>query len=507
MKITVGQITDRGLNPKRTANEDSLLAIPERGLFLVADGVGGRRGGEVASQTVAEIFGRVFQQNHSDDLQSVISSTIDLCNQKIYEDSESNPELEGMATTLALVVVEGTRAVVAHVGDSRVYRCDVQGLICLTEDHSEVNDALRAGKITEEQAESYPRRNVINRALGAEPEVEPDMIEIDIDEQTSFFLCSDGITRHIPDEEILRLMMSGRRPQTICEQMKNICYAGGAEDNLTALIVDFGRRNYVEEPTKPAKPAPAMSAKAAPSGRLPIPRPVKRIEVDLSRGADRANPEPPTALLAKAPEPVRVAGRDATAVRVPNAPGSQKSPAAGGAQKVETSEVMRLSLIGGSLLLAGILIGSLFGRPIANRFNQLIGRPDPYVQKGVTVRPGDAEVDAAYARHLEGKSDEAREQLNKVLTDHPNHAEALFYLGLIDSAQGKFDDAINHLGQAAKLDPKLPDVQVHLAMAYLSIGQMRNARDILQQVLTPAASPLPSGAPSASPAASGMPGG
>ena len=174
MKVTVGQLTDKGLNPKRLSNEDNLLAMRDRGLFLVADGVGGRLGGGVASQIVVDVFSRVFAQRHSEDIRKVLDNTIEFCNQKIYEDAKSSPDLEGMATTIALVAVEGTRAIIAHVGDSRVYRFDHKGLICLTEDHSEVSDALRAGLITPEQAANHPRRNVISRALGADFEVDPD---------------------------------------------------------------------------------------------------------------------------------------------------------------------------------------------------------------------------------------------------------------------------------------------------------------------------------------------
>ena len=162
LKVTVGQITDRGLNPKREANEDSLLVVTKCGLFLVADGVGGRRGGEVASQIVVEVFTKVFNQEQTDDLPELIASTIDLCNQKIFEEADSHPEFQGMATTLALLVVDGQRALVAHIGDSRVYRYDELGLVCLTEDHSEVKDAVKAGVMTEEQAANHPRRNVIN---------------------------------------------------------------------------------------------------------------------------------------------------------------------------------------------------------------------------------------------------------------------------------------------------------------------------------------------------------
>src|SRR5215813_198382 len=280
MKITVGQITDKGLNPKRLANEDNLLAMADRGLFLVADGVGGRLGGAVASQMAVDIFSKVFAQQHKDDLRIIVESTIELCNQKIYEGARSNPNLGGMATTLAMVAVEGNRAIVAHVGDSRVYRFDRKGLICLTEDHSEVGEALRAGLITPEQAARHPRRNVISRALGAEIEVEPDFREIEIDDRTSFMLCSDGVTRHVTDEKIARLMQNGQPPQAICERLKQLCYQGGAEDNLTAIVVDFGARQYAQEDaTRPR--APAWAAQAASDELRVQRRPANKIEVDL----------------------------------------------------------------------------------------------------------------------------------------------------------------------------------------------------------------------------------
>ncbi len=515
MKTTVGQITDRGLSTKREVNEDNLLALPKRGLFLVADGVGGRQGGQVASQTVVDVFTRVFSQEQTDDLHDLIAGTIDLCNQKIFEDAENNPELHGMATTIALLAVEGDRAIVAHVGDSRVYRFDDQGLICLTEDHSEVNEALRTGVITEEQAATYPRRNVINRALGAEAYVEPDILEIDVDDRTSFLLCSDGVTRHIADDEIVRLLSSGRRPQAICETMKDLCYAGGAEDNLTAIIVDIGEREYVEEPTRPA---PKMARANAATGG-PTTRSTGRIEVDLTEAPPvESRPERPPQPKYRSGPLVDKEERKTSQTQLVSNVGAE-SDAAGTMsrgvsrnfgrnlpQKGELSNVMKLSMLFATLL-AGVIIGSLFGRPIGNRFDSLFGRRD--ILQGVDRPPADAEVSAAYARFLEGKAAEGRQQLSQVLAVKPNHAEAHYYLGRIDYAEGKYEDAVNHLSQAFKDDPNLPDIRIHLAMAYISIGQARTARDILQQVITPSSptptpTPSPVLAPSASPA-SGKP--
>jgi protein phosphatase len=502
MKVTVGQITDRGLNPKRLTNEDNLLAMPERGLFLVADGVGGRSGGEVASRTVVEVFTKIFNQQHSEDLRKVLESAIDFCNQKIYEESQLNRDLAGMATTIALVAVEGKRAIIAHVGDSRVYRADQKGLICLTQDHSEVSEALRAGVITAEQAAQHPRRNVISRAVGAEAEVEADFREIEIDERTSFLLCSDGITRHISDDEIARLMKSELPPQRICERMKELCYAGGAEDNLTAIVVEFGRRQYAEEQTRPRVPAQAVPAQARAASAPP--RQANRIEVDLKsavrpaekpKAENRTKPSPQQQLGAKAQpgaqsgtekagEPTRVLTRKKSGGALP--------------AEGEMSKVMKMSLLFTALVI-GLIVGVLFGGQLMGQVNKLIGRADPYDAKRVTFRPTDPEINAAFARHLDGFSDEARTRINTMLTANPASAEAHFFLGRLDLDQKKYEDAVTHLSQAAKLDPNLPDVWVHLALAYLGLGQTRNATDALQRIIAPSAPTPNTDAPQAGP--------
>ena len=529
MKITVGQITDKGLNPKRLSNEDSLLAMPERGLFLVADGVGGRLGGARASQVAVEIFSKVFAQRHQEDLRKVVENTIDLCNQKIYEESRSDPNFGGMATTIAMVAVEGSRAIVAHIGDSRVYRFDRKGLICLTEDHSEVGEALRAGLITAEQAARHPRRNVISRALGAEIEVEPDFREIEIDDRTSFMLCSDGVTRHVTDEEIARLMKNGQRPQEVCERLKQLCYQGGAEDNLTAIVVDFGARPYFEEATKPRVPARAAQARGA-SDELDGPlRQANKIEVDLKmrepasgkigpasaggkRGGATPSQEGANHQAARQSEPQT---ESQPGVAQPEASRSEarrskklnsraltiqgdETPLEG-----EMSKLMKMSLLLVTLII-GLVSGALiYGyTPVKPFIDKWLGTIAPYEDRRIQYRFKDPEVNSAYALHVEGRSDEARTRINAALTANPSNAEALYYLGRVDLDQRKYDDAVTHLKEAAKLDAKLPDVWSYMAMAYLGLGQPRNAMDALQRI-----SGQPSGAPGANPQSSPTPAG
>ncbi len=497
MKITVGKITDKGLNPKREVNEDSMLVMQERGLFLVADGVGGRRGGQVASQTVVDVFTKVFSQDQPGNLRDLMINTIDLCNQKIFEETEVNAELKGMATTIALVGLEGKkgdlgkRAIVAHIGDSRVYRHDNDGLICLTEDHSDVNDAVRAGMITEEQAAVHPQRNVINRALGAELEVEADVVELEVDDNTSFLLCSDGITRHITHDEIARLMRSGRRPEAICESMKELCYMGGAEDNLTAIVIDFGERDYVEDPTRPAMRM--VGATAAPVNEGAAQRKARRIEVDLTKPRSDADEEIPSKSdlrsrfrlfngKSKSEQPQNLLSKDHV--------GQLKRPLP---KKDELSTAMKLSLISFGLA-AGAVIGTLFGKPIVDYIGNYFGVDVPYEEQGIARPPKDAEVSAAYARFLEGYPSEGRQRLRDIININPKHAEANFYLGRIDYAEGKYNEAIDHFNKAMENDPNRTDFRVYLAMSYLQMAQPRNAKDVLQQVVSPnpeTASPTP----------------
>jgi PPM family protein phosphatase len=525
MKITVGQVTDKGLNPKRLANEDSLLAMPERGLFIVADGVGGRLGGAVASKMAVDIFSKVFAQRHRDDLRIIVESTIELCNQKIFEGAQSDPNLVGMATTLAMVAVEGSRAIVAHIGDSRVYRFDRKGLICLTEDHSEVHEALRAGLITPEQAAHHPRRNVISRALGADVEVEPDFREIEIDERTSFMLCSDGVTRHVTDEEIARLMKNGQRPQAICDYLKQLCYQGGAEDNLTAIVVDFGARQYIEEATKPRVTTRAAQVKVTEEIGAAL-RQTNKIEVSLKPQ------EIASGKLGSAPA-TRQAQQGQAGANMQNARHYEpQTESTFGAAQSETSksETRRLKkpksrafniqgdeptpeeeiplLMKMSFLFITLIIGLVSGAllygytPVKGAVDKLIGKIDPYEARQIPYRPRDPEISAAFARHLEGRSDEGRTQISSVLTANPANAEALYYLGRIDLDQKKYDDAVTRLKEASRLDPNLPDVWAHLAIAYLALGQSRNAMDVLSRI-----SPSPSSSPAASPQSSPTPAG
>src|SRR6185503_10371373 len=240
--LEIASITDRGLNPKRPLNEDSMLEDSARRIFAVADGVGGAEAGEVASKTAVEVLEEAFRhQTAGADIEDLMELAIQRANSSIHQMSNEHRKLNMMATTIVALHLDGYRATIGHVGDSRLYRLDPDGRLHReTADHSIVEEEVRAGRMTAEQAANHPSKNVISRALGAESDVEVDMKVLEVDDGTEFLLCTDGITRHIPDHELRELLLTHDNLPALCDELKRICYQRGAEDNLTAVIVSVG---------------------------------------------------------------------------------------------------------------------------------------------------------------------------------------------------------------------------------------------------------------------------
>ena len=250
LRISSGAVSDRGLSEKRPQNEDSYLEMVKCGVYAVADGVGGAQAGEVASQMAMEILAEAFTNRHDgDDAEIVMRTAIERANAAINQMAHELPQLSSMATTIVALHLAGNIATIGHVGDSRLYRVDRDGTLYReTDDHSMVAEEVRAGRMTEEQAENHPNRNIISRALGAEPNVTIDLKTIMVDAGTAFLICSDGITRHVVDEEIKGVLTFGGEAAEICEYLKGLCYERGAEDNLTAVVVKVtGEEDVVNE--------------------------------------------------------------------------------------------------------------------------------------------------------------------------------------------------------------------------------------------------------------------
>src|SRR5712691_4203107 len=284
--ISAASVSDRGLNPKRPLNEDSFLADAARGIFVVADGVGGAEAGEVASAAAIDILNQAFHEKLAagEDAEDLMELAIQRANNSIHQLALENPRLSSMATTVVALHLDGPTATFGHVGDSRLYRLTPDGKLAReTADHSVVEEEVRAGRMTPEQAANHPSKNVISRALGAEASVEVDMKTTEVEDGSTFLLCTDGITRHIPDNELRELLMSGQSAEAICAEMKQRCFQRGAEDNLTAIIVQVGTPKFAapaidDERTVDARlestvvPA-APEARLTPPSRIAFPSP------------------------------------------------------------------------------------------------------------------------------------------------------------------------------------------------------------------------------------------
>src|SRR5215216_233764 len=241
-QVQSAALTDRGLNERRPLNEDALLHDEQRSIFAVADGVGGAEAGEVASQTAIEVLDEAFRhQVDGTDVEDLMELAIQRANASIHQMAQEHAKFSMMATTIVALHLKDNVATFGHVGDSRLYRLAPDGQLHReTEDHSIVEEEVRAGRMTPEQAANHPSKNVISRALGAEQGVEVDMKTMEVEDGTEFLLCTDGITRHISDNELRQLMVVSNNLDELCSELKRRCYERGAEDNLTVIAVRVG---------------------------------------------------------------------------------------------------------------------------------------------------------------------------------------------------------------------------------------------------------------------------
>ena len=241
--------TDVGL--QRDHNEDSFLLMPEYGLFVVADGMGGHRAGDVASRLAIEAIMDYFRSiggettwpmqydaRLSEDENHILAS-VRLANRKILERSARSREFHGMGTTVvgALFNPEQQRMIIAHVGDSRAYRVRGGFITQMTRDHSLFNDYLMAmPDLSEEQRSELPR-NVITRALGMQEDVTVDIQPDSVREGDIYVLCSDGLSGMVEDDDIVSIVDSSKDMSHICQRLISRANENGGEDNVTAVVV------------------------------------------------------------------------------------------------------------------------------------------------------------------------------------------------------------------------------------------------------------------------------
>ena len=223
--------TDTGL--QRRANEDSLLARSP--LFVVADGMGGAQAGEVASRIAVESFEHGLDD--ATDAEGSLAAYAHAANDRIHELSHASAEHAGMGTTLTAVYVGAEELAIAHVGDSRAYCLRDGELLRLTDDHSLVNELIRQGKLTPEEAVEHPQRSVITRALGPEPEVEIDTRSFRARDGDVYLLCSDGLTTMVPDARLAEILLSHPRLRDAGETLIAAANEAGGRDNITVVLL------------------------------------------------------------------------------------------------------------------------------------------------------------------------------------------------------------------------------------------------------------------------------
>ncbi len=252
-KLTFGHKTATGRT--RKTNQDSYAVVSREdlggladGLFVVADGMGGRAGGEIASRVTVETVPKVVLDVLSEDkhlepperMRSAVHEALLAANEAVFGQAKANPELRGMGTTCVAVLVHGDKAAVGNIGDSRVYLLRDGGFRPLTHDHSLVAQHLLAGELTEEEARGSRYRNIITRAIGIAEAVEPDVELVRLHSGDTLLLCSDGLTNMLTDTEIARILARGDDPEVTCNHLVGSANAAGGLDNITAVVLRYG---------------------------------------------------------------------------------------------------------------------------------------------------------------------------------------------------------------------------------------------------------------------------
>ena len=236
-------ITDKGLVRKQ--NEDAYFACcnEEDGfaLFVVCDGMGGAQSGNVASTMACNIFVDTLNEfdlrgKSFDIISSYLYAAADAANTAIYEKSIDDVNCAGMGTTLVAALIHDNKALVINVGDSRAYFISESGITQITRDHSVVEDMVRRGDITKEEARVHPKRNLITRAMGTAPGVEPDIFSVDLKENDYLILCSDGLSNVITDGEIKSTITHLEHSDKVCDILLQATYSRGAPDNVTIIL-------------------------------------------------------------------------------------------------------------------------------------------------------------------------------------------------------------------------------------------------------------------------------
>lgn len=237
-------MTDKG--KIRQHNEDNggiFLNLACQRLAIVADGMGGHRAGDVASEMalvcLKDLWEKTNEIETAEEAETWLLDHIKTVNQQIFQHSQAHDECNGMGTTIVAVICTNKFTTIANIGDSRCYMLNDIGFKQITEDHSLVNELVRSGQISKEDAEHHPRKNVLLRALGTETNVDMDIKTITFEEEDLLLLCSDGLSNKVKESEMVEVLKLGVPLEQKASRLIELANFYGGEDNITLVIVEF----------------------------------------------------------------------------------------------------------------------------------------------------------------------------------------------------------------------------------------------------------------------------
>ena len=241
--MQVWGLTDPGCVRKQNQDSYQIEELDRNTLLcVVCDGMGGAKSGNIASSLATEVFveevRRTWKPNMDrETMDQMMLSAVKLANFTVYDQAQQFPEFEGMGTTLVALLIQGRKATIANVGDSRCYGLSRRGIHQITRDHSLVQMMVDRGDLSPEMAKTYPGKNFITRAVGTESTVECDIFHQDVSRGDYFLLCSDGLSNMMDDQEILFEVVHGVNKQHCCKRLLAIAKNRGAPDNVTSVLV------------------------------------------------------------------------------------------------------------------------------------------------------------------------------------------------------------------------------------------------------------------------------
>ena len=243
--VDIGIRTDTGRI--RENNQDAYYLPSEKSkpLFIIADGMGGHKAGEIASNLAIHIISQKFNDFlnrgniNKNNIKNNIVESFNEANDKIYKKASKEEDCSGMGTTVVLAYISDENLYIGHVGDSRAYSLYEDKLLQITEDHSLVEELIKNGSISKEEAKTHPQRNIITRAVGTSKDIDVDILVLPKDTIEILLLCTDGLTSMLDDNEIKDILLKGESMQVACDELIRCSNEKGGYDNITVLALEF----------------------------------------------------------------------------------------------------------------------------------------------------------------------------------------------------------------------------------------------------------------------------